>query len=291
MIRLKGVRKAFLCTGVLLVVLGSISSWAQSARQYLDEKKNVLPGPDGATYYREITDKGRRYIVKDLYASNEQLAMEAICLEVQPRLLYDGPFKAYHKNGKPMQDGAFEDSKRLGLWKTYYENGQQEEEVLYEKDRVLYQQHWDESGSAHLVNGTGRYTEMDSQGEQHLEIMDHQLIASYSIKPESGDTIYVVVQEPATFLGGMSELYKEVAEVLRYPAEARRRGIQGKVFVEFIVDKDGTLRDVRTIKGPDVLLNEEAERVMRMMDDWNPGKVKGKPVVQRMVLPLAFRLG
>jgi len=277
---------------ITLLVLGSFSSFAQSAGQYLDEKKNLLTGPEGASYYREIKEKGRRYIVKDFYVSNEQLAMDAICSEVQPRLVYDGPFKTYHKNGKPMQDGAFEDSKRLGLWKTYYENGQQEEEVLYEKDKADYQQHWDESGNAHLVNGTGHYTENYSQGEQHLEIMDHQLIASYSVKPESGDTIYVVVQEPASFLGGMSELYKEVGEALRYPADARQRGIQGKVFVEFIVDKDGTLRDIKAIKGPHILLNEEAERVMRMMKyDWTPGKVKGKPVAQKMVLPLSFKLG
>src|SRR5687767_10698490 len=112
MIRLKRVRNPYLYSLVLLVVLGSLSSFAQSPRQYLDEKKNLLTGPEGASYYRIIEDKGRRYVVKDFHTSNEQLAMDAICSEVQPRLVYDGPFKTYHKNGKPMQDGTFDDSKR-----------------------------------------------------------------------------------------------------------------------------------------------------------------------------------
>ena len=277
---------------ITLVVLGSISSFAQSARQYLDERERPLPGPEGATYYREITPMGNLYSVKDFYASNGNLAMEATCSEIEPRLAYDGPYKTYHENGKLMEDGTYEDNKKLGLWKTFYENGQQEEEVLYEKDKALHQQHWDESGTAQLVNGSGHYTEKSSfRGEQHIEILDHLLIASYSIDPANSDTTYVVVQETASYKDGMPGLYKMIGKTLRYPAEARRRGIEGKVFVEFVIEKDGKVRDVKAIKGPDKILNEEAERVMRMMNDWTPGKVRGKPVAQMMVLPLAFKLG
>ena len=86
----------------------------------------------------------------------------------------------------------------------------------------------------------------------------------------------MVVQETATYNGGMPELYETIGKTLRYPAEARRRGIEGKVFVEFVIEKDGRIRDVKAIKGPDRILNEEAERVMRMMNDWIPGKVRGK---------------
>jgi TonB family protein len=276
---------------ITLVVLGSISSFAQSGRQYLDENKKLLLVPEGASYYRETNKKGNLYVVKDFYTLSEQLAMEATCSEIEPRLVYDGPHKTYHKNGKPMEDGAYNDNRNIGLWFTYYENGQPEEEVQYEKDKSLHQQHWDESGTAHLVNGTGFYTEKNpNRGEQHVEVLDYVLIASYAINPVS-DTTYVVVQETATYNGGMPELYETIGKSLRYPAEARKRGIEGKVFVEFLIDKGGRIRDVKAIKGPDRILNEEAERVMRMMDDWTPGKVRGKPVVQRMVLPLAFRLG
>ena len=292
MIRLKGVRKAFLYSLVLLVVLGCTSSFAQSTRQYLDEKKNVLTGPEGASYYREITLTGNLYVVKDFYAPSEQLAVDATCSQIEPRMVYDGPYKTFHKNGKLMEDGTYEDSKKRGLWKTYYENGQQEEEVVHEKDKSLYQQHWDESGNPQLVNGSGQYTRMTSpRGEQHIEIMDHLLITSYYVEPVGGDTIYFVAEEIATYKGGLPALYQRIAKTMRYPADARRRGIEGKVFVEFVIEKDGKVRDVKIIQGPHEILNEEATRVMKMMDDWTPGKVKGKPVAQMMVLPIVFKLG
>jgi TonB family protein len=205
--------------------------------------------------------------------------------------VYHGSYKSYHKNGKLKEEGSYEANRKFGLWKSYYENGQQEDEIQYEEERAVYKQHWDESGNEHLVNGSGRYTQKYNELEQHYEIEDYRLIASYSISPERGDTTYLATQETTTYKGGMPGLYERIGKTLRYPADARRKGIQGKVFVEFTVDKEGKVRDVKTIKGPHPILNEEAERVMRMMNDWTPGKVRGKPVAQKMVLPLVFKLG
>jgi len=275
-----------------LVVLQSVSSIAQPPRQYLDEKENILAGPEGASYYREITSNGRLYIVKDFYASNEQLAMEASCSEIIPKLVYEGPYKTFHKNGKICDEGLYNGNDKRGFWKTYYEDGQPEEEVLYQAGKTLYQQHWDESGNAQLVNGNGHFTKKNKYlGEQHIEILDHQLIASYSVDAAVGDTTYIVVQETANYKSGMIGLYQTLSKALRYPAQARKGGFEGKVFVEFVVQKDGTIRDVKVLKGPHESLNEEAARVMRMMNDWTPGKVRGKPVAQKMVLPVAFKLG
>jgi periplasmic protein TonB len=99
------------------------------------------------------------------------------------------------------------------------------------------------------------------------------------------------VQETATYAGGMPELYSMIGKTLRYPVNARREGIEGKVFVEFVIEKDGTVRNVKAIKGPGRGLNEEAERVMKTMNKWTPGKVRGKPVKQMMVLPIIFHFG
>ena len=124
---------------VALLVIGSISSLAQSPRQYLDEKENILAGPEGASYYRETTSKGNFYVVKDFYASNEQLAMEATCSGITPKLVYDGPYKTYHKNGALCEEGSYKDNDKRGLWKTFYENGQQEEEILYQEDSLQHE--------------------------------------------------------------------------------------------------------------------------------------------------------
>ena len=276
----------------ILIAVIPFNSFSQSARQYFDENANPLPGPEGASYYREITENGDQYIVNDFYASNGQLEMNAICSEVKPRLIYHGTYKSYHKNGQLKEDGSYQDGKRHGLWKSYYENGQQEDQVRYEGDKSLFEQHWDESGNADLVNGSGRYTKKYPAGDRHYEIEDHRLIASYSINAERGDTTYVASEEAPTYKDGMPALYQEISKNMRYPVQARRKGIQGMVYVEFTVDKDGKVRDVKTIKGPHPILNEEAERVIGMMNKgWTPGKVKGGAVARKMVLPVAFKLG
>jgi hypothetical protein len=207
---------------VILILHCAISTFGQSSRQYLDEKYNALPDAKRASYYREMESKGKSYVVKDFYAVNDQLAMEAICSEVDPIIVYDGLFKTYFKNGRPMQEGTYDDNRKRGLWKTYYENGQQKQEIFYEKDKALHKQHWDESGKAHLVNGTGSYLEENLlRGEQHIEILDYLLIASYSFNATRGDTVYQIVQETATYKGGMPGLYAIIGKTLRYPADAR----------------------------------------------------------------------
>jgi TonB family protein len=277
---------------IILVVLGSISSFAQSARQYLDDEGKLLSGPEGALYYRETTPKEKLYVVKNFYASNEQLAMEATCSAVAPTLVYAGLYKTYFKNGLLMEEGLYEGNKKRGPWKTYYENGQQHEETFYEKEKTLHRQHWDESGMEHLVNGSGHYVEKNtSEGDQNIEITDYQMIASYSIDPVSSDSIYDIVQEEAAYPGGLPVLYDIMRKKMHYPKDARRGGIEGKVYIEFIIEKDGKVGGVKVLKGPGGGLKEEAARVVKLIGNWTPAKVKGKPVAQKMVLPIEFKLG
>jgi protein TonB len=77
---------------------------------------------------------------------------------------------------------------------------------------------------------------------------------------------------------------------MKYPAQARRMGIEGKVFVEFVVDKDGTLTEVKTVKGIGAGCDEEAVRVIQSAPKWKPGKQRGRPVKVRMILPIIFKL-
>jgi protein TonB len=76
-----------------------------------------------------------------------------------------------------------------------------------------------------------------------------------------------------------------------YPKAAREKGIEGKVFIEFTIQEDGTLTDHKILKGVAEDLNQEALRVLQSAPRWTPGKVKGKAVKQRMVMPISFSLG
>ena len=90
-------------------------------------------------------------------------------------------------------------------------------------------------------------------------------------------------------VGGFDAMYKFLQENLRYPAEAREKGISGQVFIEFVVEKDGTITNARVIKSSgNEELDAEALRVVNMMPKWKPGKEKGKPVRTIYQIPVRF---
>jgi periplasmic protein TonB len=121
--------------------------------------------------------------------------------------------------------------------------------------------------------------------------VDDIVVAPVVEEKEDVDQIFLVVEESATPKGGMSAFYKYVQDKMKYPAQARRMGIEGKVFVEFVINRDGSITDVKAIKGIGAGCDEEAVRVVQAAPAWNPGKQRGKPVRQRYVVPIIFKLG
>ncbi len=114
--------------------------------------------------------------------------------------------------------------------------------------------------------------------------------AMAAIEKEDTETIFTVVENPAEPEGGVQAFYKYVSENIHYPAQANRMGIEGKVFVEFVINKDGTLTDFVIVKGIGAGCDEEAVEVLKRAPKWKPGKQRGVPVRQRMVLPIIFKL-
>ena len=106
---------------------------------------------------------------------------------------------------------------------------------------------------------------------------------------EQGE-IFQVVEEMPMFPGGMDELMKFMQTNIRYPKEAQARSIQGRVIVQFVVNKDGSICDEHVVKAVDSQLDAEAIRIIRSMPNWTPGKQRGEPVRVRFTLPVAFRL-
>jgi TonB family protein len=103
--------------------------------------------------------------------------------------------------------------------------------------------------------------------------------------------VYMIVDETATPETGMPAFYQEVARKIKYPVEARKLGIEGKVFVEFVVQTDGSISDVKAIKGIGTGCDEEAVAVLTTSAiKWIPGKNQGVLVKQRLVLPITFKL-
>lgn len=113
------------------------------------------------------------------------------------------------------------------------------------------------------------------------------------IEPETEtDVPYRIVEESASPVGGFQVFYAFVAKALtgKYPSQAKRMQIEGRVFIEFIVERDGTLTNVISIKGIGGGCDELAVAVVAGSPKWNPGRQRGKAVRQRYTLPITFVL-
>ena len=108
---------------------------------------------------------------------------------------------------------------------------------------------------------------------------------------EVADEIFFIVEEQPTPKGGMVAFYRWISQTLRYPHPALRMGIEGKVYVQFVIDKDGSLTNIQIVKGIGAGLDKEALRVINLAPKWHPGKHRGKPVKVQKIIPIHFNLG
>src|SRR5690554_5942980 len=110
------------------------------------------------------------------------------------------------------------------------------------------------------------------------------------VKKEVTEDIFVVVEEQPEFPGGLDAMMKFLADSIVYPAEAKEKGIQGRVICNFVVMNDGSISDVEIVRGVDPVIDAEAVRVLESMPNWKPGKQRGQAVNVRFTLPVVFRL-
>ena len=108
-------------------------------------------------------------------------------------------------------------------------------------------------------------------------------------KSEDDDEVCIVAEEQPEFPGGEAALMTYLKKNLKYPPEALKNGISGRVNVTFIVEKDGTLSNIGIMKSPDPSLSEEAIRFVSSMPKWKAGRNQGKLVRVEYVLPITFR--
>ena len=104
------------------------------------------------------------------------------------------------------------------------------------------------------------------------------------------DEIYMYVENQPMPKEGLGAFYKYIVENLKYPEEAKKEGVEGKVFVQFVVDENGKVTEVIAVKGIGAGCDEEAVRVLNEAPNWNPGMVVDMPVKVRMILPITYKL-
>ncbi|MBS1507099.1 MAG: TonB family protein [Bacteroidetes bacterium] len=102
--------------------------------------------------------------------------------------------------------------------------------------------------------------------------------------------VFTFVEQSAEPVGGLEAFYKWVGKTIRYPAAARRMGLEGKVFVKFVIEPTGAISNVEVVKGFNGECDKEAVRVLSIAPKWKPGKQSGRAVRQAYTLPLTFKL-
>ena len=103
--------------------------------------------------------------------------------------------------------------------------------------------------------------------------------------------MFIAVEDMPSFQGGTVNKFRTyVQKNIKYPSVAANNGIEGTVFIKFVVNKDGSISDIEIMRGVDPALDNEAKRVIRNAPEWDPGKQRGKPVRVQFTIPIVFKL-
>ena len=138
--------------------------------------------------------------------------------------------------------------------------------------------------------GNGNYS-LDRKEENGIIYIDvHAVEAPVSRSLDPGEEIFFIVENMPEYPGGDMELRKYIANNIKYPEEAQKNGIQGKVYVSFVVGKDGYVKNARIARGVAPSLDEEALRVVNNLPEWKPGKQRGIAVNVQYTVPINFLL-
>lgn len=111
------------------------------------------------------------------------------------------------------------------------------------------------------------------------------------VEETDDDRVYDVVEENASFPGGEKACYDWLYKNIKYPQICQEQGVQGRVIVGFVVNRDGSIVDVKVLRSPDEHLSTEAVRVVKLMPKWKPARQGNKTVRSRFTLPILFQLG
>lgn len=131
------------------------------------------------------------------------------------------------------------------------------------------------------------------KGDPNAEIKIDEPVGNSDVKQvteEDPNKIFTAVEQEPSFNGGIDKFYKYLQNNIRYPAVAKENNVQGKVFVTFVVEKDGSLTDIKVVRGIGSGCDEEAMRVLRNSPKWKAGIQNGRPVRVQYTMPISFTL-
>lgn len=154
------------------------------------------------------------------------------------------------------------------------------EEVMPEQEKLV-------DAQIGNINQEGGKTESIIDDTPPVEVASAEVKVA---EVKEDNTVFTAVEMQPSFVGGLTEFYKFLNKNLKYPSAAQRSNTEGKVFMTFVVEKDGSISDVNVLKGIGFGCDEEATRVIKMMPKWIAGQQNGRNVRVKFTMPIIFKL-
>jgi periplasmic protein TonB len=252
-----------LATFVFMLI--SISLAAQDPVAYYRENGENASGIEEAAYYRTIQKENDRELHTYYWLPNRV----------------------------KKEEGYYKNNKRTGLFKTYYKSGAPQAEIVYGGTRTRYAQFWSPEGKPLLEHSTGVVPEAampPGWDASYMVIEDSLLACAALVRPEKGDTLCYGYDINPQYPGGHQAMSQKLRRALVYPKHAREVGVEGKVTLEFIVNKTGRVEEMAVAQGIGFGCDEVALAALNTLEPFKPATYKGKPVKVSMRLPLMFHL-
>jgi hypothetical protein len=261
-------------------------------KEYLDKNEVKTDSVDKAEFYRVGTIGRKGNIEGELrtYYKNGNLKRISHYLDGTA----NGEVISYYPNGQRSERKIVRGSVPEGKYESWYPNGQKKEEGEWERrgsPKYMVYHFWDSTGVQTLTNGTGELIEYNEQNRMTLkETYKNGLLVKGINYGDKEYTYHTYREQLPEFPGGMAALKIYLNQNIRYPKIDKRFKNTGKVWVEFVIQADGSIKDVKT-QGPKIGFKlEEAICVISEMPAWQPGLQYGRPVPVRYTMPITFNL-
>ncbi len=277
----------------MLLLSFQLTAQPNSRVTYFNNNWQEVKSKENASYYRTVQKIEKHFRVIDYYISGA-MQMQAICKKVKPELVNDGLVTWFYPSGGKSKEAVYRGKNIEGIIHLYHSNGQKRGEVMMLDRKVKYIQAWDSLGNSLLDRGNGFFTDFhkDVPHSPYVIVKDSIITGSYYLDKTDNvvDTIYTFSEKSPEYLGGMANFYRSVASSMIYPTAARKAGIEGTVFVKFIISKNGALAHAEVLKGIGFGCDEAALLALVKQTEWSPAFQDGVPVSAQMVLPIMFKL-
>ncbi len=255
---------------------------------------------ENAHYFRFVsidTSGEFRFLVEDFYPDG-QIQMSGTYKSIRPDNK-DGHFIYWYEDGKKQMECTYQDNYLQGTLQEWYASGIQESHQEFINGALDGDfKSWDENGKIKL---NARYRKGDKHGnfqsfyQNGQKVRDDyyengQLQEGKCFSKDGKEIEYFPYVLMPRFPGGPGSLRSFVKKELKYPAEAKKRNIEGAVLILFTVDEKGIVKDPRVVNGDREYFDREAIRVVEKFPNWIPGEVDGNPSPIQVSVPIEFRL-